>query len=148
MESADATNGAWKGGPCPRCGDDMPPRVVHCQTCRVLLNSELSEDSVEIPIFVPLPEIAVVSQATPRGHYVQCPGCQEELRIHSKYRGHNVQCKHCQTPFTYSETVTVLALYTPCPHCESELRAHVRYIGQKVACKFCGGHIELVAATK
>lgn len=121
----------------------MPARVVHCQTCRALLNSELSEDSVEVPVFVPLPEVAVVTHAKPKGHYVQCPGCHEELRINAKYRGHDVQCKHCQTPFSYGDTVTINALYTPCPHCGSELRASTRYLGQKVACKFCGGHIEL-----
>ena len=40
--------GAWQGGPCHQCGDDMPANLVHCQTCRALLNSELTEDSVEI----------------------------------------------------------------------------------------------------
>ena len=69
--------GAWQGGPCPKCGDDMPANVVHCMTCRALLNTELTEDSVEIPAFVPLPEIREMKTAKARGHFVRCGGCQE-----------------------------------------------------------------------
>lgn len=29
-----AMSGEWPGGPCPQCGDDMPAKVIHCQTCR------------------------------------------------------------------------------------------------------------------
>jgi Zn finger protein HypA/HybF involved in hydrogenase expression len=121
----------------------MPPRVIHCQSCRALLNSELSEDSIEIPAFVPLPEIAVIAAASAKGHYVLCPGCNEELRIHSKYKGLKVQCKHCNVPFTYRDTVIVKAFYTPCPHCKNELRADPKYMGHKVVCKHCDGHIQL-----
>ncbi|MFN9718251.1 MAG: hypothetical protein ACK58L_06115 [Planctomycetota bacterium] len=136
-------NGAWPGGPCPQCGEDMPAKVIHCQSCRALLNSELTEDSIEIPPFVPLPELSVIAAAAPTGHYVLCPGCQEELRIHRKYKGLKVQCKHCNVPFTYRDTVTVKAFYTPCPHCKNELRASPRYMGHKVVCKHCSGHIQL-----
>lgn len=139
-------NGAWPGGPCPQCGDDMPAKLVHCRSCRALLNSELSEDSVEIPMFSPLPEIAVIAAVSPKGHYVLCPGCKEELRIHTKYHGLKVQCKHCSQPFTYNAAVEVNAFYTPCPHCSSELRAAVKYMGHKVVCKHCSGHIQLMPA--
>jgi len=122
----------------------MPARVVHCRTCRHLLNTELTEDSVEIPHFVPLPEIAVIAAAPPRGHYVECPGCHQELRIHVKYRGQRVQCKHCEQQFRYDDSVAVRAMYTQCPHCQNEIRASAKYIGRKAACKYCGGHIELV----
>ena len=141
-------NGAWLGGPCPQCGDEMPPRVVHCQTCRALLNSELSEDSVEIPPFVPLPELAVIAAASPQGHYVICPGCNEELRIHLKYKGMKVQCKHCSQSFTYGLEVSIKAFYTPCPHCKNELRAATKYMGYKVVCKHCSGHIQLMGEGK
>ncbi len=70
-------NGAWPGGPCPQCGDEMPARVIHCRTCRTLLNRELTEDSVEIPVFMPLPEIAKVSEGGAGGHYVECPGARK-----------------------------------------------------------------------
>ncbi len=140
--------GAWPGGPCPQCGEDMPARVVHCRTCRALLNSELSEDSVEIPQFVPLPEILVIVAASPKGHYVLCPGCKEELRIHTKYKGLKVQCKHCSKSFNYDTGVVVKAFYTPCPHCSSELRAAPKYMGYKVVCKHCSGHIQLMPETK
>lgn len=122
----------------------MPARVVHCRTCRALLNSELTEDSIEIPQFVPLPEISMLVAATPKGHYVVCPGCQQELRIHSKYRGQRVQCKHCEQPFRYDQSVVRKAMYTACPHCSNELRADIKYLDAKVACKFCGGHIHLI----
>ncbi len=139
-------NGAWPGGPCPQCGDDMPARVVHCRTCRALLNSELTEDSVEIPVFVPLTVIEAIAAAPPKGHYVECPGCHEELRIHVKYLNQKVRCKHCDKPFRYDDTVTVLAMYTQCPHCKNEIRASSKHIGTRAACKFCGGHIELLPA--
>ena len=138
-------NGAWPGGPCPQCGDDMPPRVVHCRTCRALLNSELTEDSIEMPTFVPLPELAVIAAASPKGHYVVCPGCKEELRIHAKYKGAKVQCKHCHQPFAYDSTVAIKAAYMPCPHCKEEIRAGIKYMGYKVVCKHCSGHIQLLA---
>lgn len=137
-------NGAWPGGPCPQCGDHMPARVVHCRSCRTLLNSELTEDSVEIPPFVPLPELSVIAAASPKGHYVKCPGCNEELRIHTKYRNMKVQCKHCNVPFTYSPLVEIKAFYAQCPHCKNELRAGMKYIGNKVVCKHCEGHIQLL----
>lgn len=140
-------SGAWPGGPCPQCGEDMPARVVHCRTCRALLNNELTEDSVEIPLFIPLPELDVVAAAPPKGHYVVCPGCEEELRIHVKYKDQRVQCKHCQKPFRYDATVKVNAMYTQCPHCKNEIRASARYIGSKVGCRFCGGHLELLKTT-
>ena len=139
-------NGAWQGGPCPQCGDDMPARVVHCRTCRALLNSELTEDSVEIPQFVPLPELAVIAAAPPKGHYVKCPGCHEELRIHTKYKNQKVQCKHCEVPFKYDDSIRVVAMYTQCPHCARELRASTKHVGAKVGCRFCNGHIQLLPA--
>ncbi len=136
--------GAWPGGSCPQCGDEMPPLLIHCRTCRALLNSELTEDSVEMPTFVPLPEISVIAAAPPKGHYVLCPGCQQELRIHVKYRGQRVACKHCNQPFQYDDSVTVTAMYTQCPHCQNELRASAKHIGTRVGCRFCSGHIELL----
>ncbi len=140
-------NGAWPGGSCPQCGDQMPARIVHCRSCRALLNSELSEDSIEIPQFVPLPELAVIAAASPKGHYVSCPGCHQELRIHAKYRNMKVQCKHCNIPFTYSPTVVINAFYAQCPHCQEELRASMKYVGHKVVCKHCAGHIQLLPET-
>ncbi|MEZ6039182.1 MAG: hypothetical protein R3C20_01660 [Planctomycetaceae bacterium] len=122
----------------------MPARVVHCRTCRALLNSELTEDSVEIPKFVPLPELVVIAAAPPRGHYVECPGCHEELRIHVKYQGQKVQCKHCEQAFRYDDSVKIIAMYTQCPHCAKELRAAMKHVGTRVGCRFCAGHIELL----
>ena len=51
----------WPGGPCPSCGEEMPERLIHCRTCRTLLNTDLDPDSVEIPAFVPLQEIETVA---------------------------------------------------------------------------------------
>jgi predicted nucleic acid-binding Zn ribbon protein len=121
----------------------MPANLVHCQTCRTLLNHELSEDSIETPEFVPLRELNDDPIAVVRGHYIECPGCSAELRVHQKYAGIAVQCRHCKHPFTYNEQVTQKAIFTPCPHCSEELRASVKYLGQKVACRFCNGAIQL-----
>ena len=95
-------------------------------------------------MFIPLPELAVIAAASPKGHYVSCPGCKEELRIHTKYRNLKVQCKHCNKPFTYSPLVVINAFYAQCPHCKNELRAAMKYIGNKVVCKHCDGHIQLL----
>ncbi len=131
--------GAWPGGPCHQCGDEMPANLVHCQTCRALLNSELSDDSVEIPTFVPLKEIESAQIVPRQGHYVLCPGCQEELKIHAKYQNATVACRFCDHSFTYDSSVTVTALYSNCPHCSKQLRASTKYMGQCVACRFCSG---------
>ena len=136
-------NGAWEGGPCPQCGDDMPARLVHCRSCRAMLNSELSDDSIVIPEFFPLPEVSELPVARPRGSYVTCPGCSEDLRIHRKYQGLKVQCKHCERTFLFGPQSAVTAVYMPCPHCQRELRASLKYLGSKVSCLHCSGHLEL-----
>ena len=140
---SDGVQGAWQGGPCPVCGEDMPANVVHCIKCRHLLNSALSDESVEIPKFKPLPEIVEMKLARTRGHYVRCSGCSEELRINAKYFGAHVQCRHCDKAFSYNKDVPRIALYTKCPHCSEEIRASIKYAGQQVACRFCRGPLEL-----
>lgn len=142
-EGPRGVHGAWRGGACPQCGDQMPANVVHCRTCRALLNSELSDDSVEIPEFVPLPEIPEIQSLSARGHYVSCPGCREELRINRKYFGAVVQCRFCEQQFSYDSSVRPEAMYADCPHCSEQLRADVKYLGQKVACRFCNGPLHL-----
>jgi len=138
---------AWPGGPCPSCGEEMPPQLVHCQLCRALLNPELESDSVEIPAFIPLQEISAMVEIELKGYYVNCPHCRDELRINRKYVGKNVQCKHCSGTFLLDvsgDGVTVKAFFAPCPHCNDELRAAPKYMGEKVACKHCGGKIHFV----
>lgn len=134
---------SWPGGPCPQCGDDMPERLIHCQTCRALLNAELQADSVEIPQFIPLQEVETMVQMVASGKYVKCGSCQKELRIHNKYMSHEVQCKFCKSPFRYDNSVSVVAHYGSCPHCEREIRAALKYAGMQVACKHCNGKIQL-----
>lgn len=125
----------------------MPAALVHCQSCRALLNPDLQADSVEIPEFVPLQEIATMIEVEPRGHYVACPQCQDELRISAKYLGCGVQCKFCGCKFTHDyPSPRLKAFYARCPHCESEIRAAMKYLGMKVACKHCGGHLHCVVA--
>ena len=138
---------AWPGGPCPECGEEMPPALVRCRNCRTLLNPDLEVDSVELPEFVPLPEIAAMIEVEPQGFFVACPNCREELRIGRKYGGKRVQCKFCSAPFifnTSSGVPEVTGFFSQCPHCQQELRGSTRYVGAKVACKHCGGHIHLV----
>lgn len=137
---------AWPGGPCPDCGDEMPPRVLRCRTCGALLNSDLQPAPVEAPEFVQLPEITAVSDLTPRGYFVGCPNCEQELRIAAKYLGSQVQCKFCTAPFVFTlenATIRQIALYGDCPHCHQELRIAMKYAGKKVACKLCNGAIRV-----
>ena len=143
MSLKDGISGAWQGGPCPQCGDDMPANVVHCMTCRAMLNSHLKDDSVEMPKFEPLPEIRIMKTAKARGHYVRCGGCGEELRINSKYIGARVSCRHCDFTFAYDDEVERIAMYSTCPHCSEELRASTKFIDQNVACRFCEGALRL-----
>lgn len=138
---------AWPGGPCPQCGEDMPENLIHCYNCRSLLNPDLQPDSVEVPKFIPLREIATMIEVEPVGLYVTCPACHKELRIHGKYVGQRVACKHCSKAFVLEPDrngVEIAGLYTQCPHCSEELRIARKYLGQKVACKHCGGHIHFV----
>lgn len=139
-----AIHGAWQGGPCPKCGDDMPANVVHCMTCRAMLNSALSDDTIEVPQFVPLREIGEEeAKAVACGHYVRCGGCSEELRINAKYLGASVQCRHCEHTFTYDDSSQKIAMFSNCPHCEKEIRAGIKYVGHTVACRFCNGVLKL-----
>jgi Zn-finger nucleic acid-binding protein len=136
----------WLGGPCHVCGEDMPARLVHCRSCRALLNSDLEEDSIEIPLFVPMQELDCKAEMTPRGIFVACPHCEEELRINVKYAGEMVGCKHCEGRFLIDLTNPVFhvkAYYGDCPHCTKELRISKKYMGIEVACKFCGGKLKL-----
>lgn len=141
---------AWPGGECPDCGEYMPAKLIHCRTCRALLNEDLVADSVVIPEFVPLQEISAMVDVKARGYYVRCPKCKRELRISRKYVGQNVVCKHCETKFLLDLSagdVKTNAFYATCPHCDQELRASPKYAGENVACKRCSGQIHFVEAT-
>ncbi|MEX0728939.1 MAG: hypothetical protein WD065_21875 [Planctomycetaceae bacterium] len=137
---------AWPGGPCPICSEFMPENLVHCQSCRALLNPDLVQDSVELPAFQPLQEIAVMIDVVPEGVFVKCPKCNESLRINKKYIGQNIQCKLCKHPFELDLSdpkFESFSVFAKCPHCEKELRAGEKYLGSKVACKYCHGKIKL-----
>ncbi len=138
---------AWPGGHCPDCNDQMPPLLIHCQSCGALLNTDLRPKPVELPEFVPLQEVESMIDTRPLGYYVSCPHCRQELRIHSKYVGQRVQCKYCRKPFLFSfdnGQLKRIAFYTDCPHCNKEIRAADKYMGAKVACKFCSGALQFV----
>jgi hypothetical protein len=125
----------------------MPPRLIHCQTCGALLNSDLQPPEVELPEFVPLQEVASMLDVKPVGFYIGCPHCSRELRIHGKYRGERGQCKFCRKPFDFSSDTTGLAqiaFYAQCPHCQKEIRAAQKYMGARVACKLCEGPLHFV----
>ncbi len=125
----------------------MPPNLIHCFNCRTLLNTDLDSDSVEIPKFTPLQEIAAMEDVIPAGYFVVCPHCREELRIARKYLGQWVACKHCRGQFhfeTESGGSQTRAFFAKCPGCDEELRASPKYLGQKVVCKHCGGNLRFV----
>lgn len=140
---------AWPGGPCPNCGEDVPANIVSCRNCRTLLNTDLQRDSVEIPAFVPLEEVGVLIDLVPKGAWLPCPNCQQELKIAFKYFGRKVQCKHCEKSFrprAESRAIRAADVYARCPHCDESLRFNRKYVGQKVACKFCSGRLRIVAS--
>lgn len=137
----------WTGGPCPACGEWMPPMQVRCRECRQLLNPELSADSVEIPEFFPLQELDSMIEIAPKGIFTSCSQCKQELKIAYKYLGERVQCKFCQAPFRLESTspkVRQADVYSSCPHCEQQLRFAQKYLGVKVACRFCNGKLQVL----
>jgi hypothetical protein len=137
--------GAWPGGNCPECGDQMPARVIRCATCRALLNSDLAIKPIIPPEFVPLPEISATTDVPLKGVYVSCPACTRELRVGSQFIGQRVQCRFCDHEFDLNRDVMpVEAGYAQCPHCTQELRAAKRFFGVKVSCRFCQGSIRLI----
>ncbi len=138
---------AWPGGPCPQCGEEMPENLIHCQSCRALLNEELETDSVEIPEFIPLAEINCMMEVKAKGYYVLCPHCTQELRVNVKYLGLRVSCKICQAHYDLdlgNRDLEVVAFFANCPECNEELRVSQKYMGQKVACKHCHARIHFV----
>ena len=138
---------AWPGGPCPKCGEEMPENLIHCQKCRALLNEELDRSSAEIPEFIPLQEIATMVEVEAAGYLVECPNCERELRINKKYKSETVACKFCTGQFVLDvggSAIRTVAFYTNCPHCSEELRIANKYMGMNVACKLCGGKIHFV----
>jgi hypothetical protein len=121
--------------------------MVHCRKCRTLLNPELRQDSVEVPVFIPLRELDAMVELTPQGVFVGCPKCAKELRINRKYMGQRVQCKFCEADFRLdpaSPSIVNADVYSKCPHCEQELRFAKKYVGMKVACRFCKGKLHVL----
>lgn len=135
---------AWPGGPCPNCGEEMPEAMVRCRNCRALLNTDLEVNSVEVPEFVPLPELDSMAEIEPFGLFFHCPKCDKELKIALKYLGERVACKFCRADFRLDPALTAVRqadVYSKCPHCAKDLRFDPKYVGQKVACRFCGGKL-------
>lgn len=138
---------AWPGGPCPHCGEEMPPNMIHCRICRTLLNLELEKESVEIPVFIPLQEVESLVEITPVGLFVECANCHQELKINRKYLGQRVECKFCASDFRLDPNAPAIAdadSYAVCPHCNETLRFARKYLGNKVACRFCQGRVHIL----
>ena len=144
---------AWPGGPCPDCGEEMPPNLLRCQSCRAWLNPDLTRPEPTAPESFHLPELEAGTVSHPvakaAGHYVICPACRRELRIADRYVGQSVACKFCSESFTVDVSPDAepprVAFYLNCPHCTQEIRASSRYAGQKVVCKHCDGRLEIDA---
>ncbi|MFN0051467.1 MAG: hypothetical protein ACKV0T_04705 [Planctomycetales bacterium] len=137
----------WPGGPCPECGEDMPEKLIHCFSCRALLNTDLDPDSVEIPEFVPLKEIEPLVELERRGYYLSCPHCTRELRVNARFLGQSVSCKQCNGAFVLDfkdEAIRKTGVYVRCPQCQGRLRMSLKYVGLKVACKECGGRLKVI----
>lgn len=124
----------------------MPPALIHCRTCRTLLNPELEHDSVEIPEFVPLQELDAHVELELRGYYISCPTCSRELRINARYQGKKVTCKQCEGKFKFDFTnpaIQRIGVYVYCPHCNERLRLADKYVGVNVTCKNCSGRLKV-----
>ena len=135
---------AWTGGPCPNCGDDVPPKVLRCPACRTLLDPELSHHEFRPPSFAELPELDAADHVRPKAELTRCPTCDEALRVALKYAGVAVACKKCGGTLTPGEPAARVSWLADCPHCAEEIRVAVKYAGQKVSCKFCGGELRVV----
>jgi hypothetical protein len=137
----------WLGGPCPDCGEEMPPNLIRCVNCRRFLNEDLEHESVEIPPFKPLPELESYTEAQARGYYVGCPHCRKQLRINARYVGKRLNCKKCEQTFTMDLSdpkVKNLGFYLDCPNCAERLKVAQKYAGQKVICKFCSNMLQFI----
>lgn len=110
-----------------------------------MLNTDLESDSIEIPEFVPLQEIAAEARVPVRGYFLGCPSCDRELRINARFDGKKVSCKHCAKGFRFQSdrvgSTDPLAVYVYCPHCRERLRMASKYVGVKVRCKHCSGQL-------
>ena len=129
----------------------MPKQLVHCRSCRALLNADLESDSVEIPAFVPLQEIDSCVEVAPRGFYISCPLCDRELKINGRYVGRTVECISCNQSFQFSFTdpkIEKTGFYCDCPHCTKRLRLATNLAGKKVARKYCLGRVRIVEDAK
>lgn len=138
---------SWPGGPCPDCGEDMPPNLIRCVNCRTLLNQDLELESVEIPPFEPLQELESYVEAKPRGYYVGCPHCKKQLRINAQYVGKRLNCKKCHKTFKLDlsdPAIINIGFYLDCPHCDERLKVAHKYAGRRVVCKFCSSMLQFV----
>ncbi len=144
---------AWDGGECPECGTYMPANLIHCQSCRARLNLDLAEIHVEIPDFVPLPELNMGSE--PRGEFspteedsppaLRSPaiGGREAARaLPSTTDGPGDDAD--QGDMHSALIVPVLGVFVPCPHCAAELKVSRELIGQRVACRHCDAPFDLL----
>ena len=132
---------AWPGGPCPKCGAEMPANVVRCRECREILNATLTAPApVPTPEYAPLPEVTVCPSSEIEGVYLACPVCDRTLRIHRQFRDKQVRCNFCEASFLLDlaqSVIEIQAYYASCPHCQKELKASEKYLGNAVECKFC-----------
>lgn len=86
-------------------------------------------------------------EMSPRGVYLACPHCQQDLRINTRYAGQMVSCKHCSGRFLIdlsNPTMVTKAYYGDCPHCNKEIRIGKKYVNVEVVCKFCDGKLKLI----
>lgn len=83
----------------------------------------------------------------PRGYFIGCPHCEQELRIAAKYVGQLVGCRFCESQFQVNlanPAIRRVAVYADCPRCGKELRAAVKYLGKPVGCKSCSAPLRFV----
>ncbi|MDA1015218.1 MAG: STAS domain-containing protein, partial [Planctomycetota bacterium] len=135
---------AWPGGPCPKCGVDMPENQIRCSDCRTLLNTDLQVKEIAAASFSPLGELQSVAEFAPRSFSLNCPSCDGRIRLPASSRRRDVCCELCQHEFRFELThVRFTEITGNCPHCRVAQSISPNDLGETVACDKCGGRISL-----
>lgn len=140
---------AWPGGPCPNCGEHVLEKVIHCVSCRTLLNPDLDSPDVDLPVFEPLKELKSPIEFSPTSYTFACPHCARKLHALASNRGRRGTCKSCNGRIEVElSKVEVSSFNGICPHCDVSLQNPGKYAGRVVACKSCDAQISRLHLAK
>jgi|GEM_PF-4223089 len=128
----------------------MPARQIHCRLCLALLCDKTDASDLWERKYVPqlsgvhrappLRELDSSCSIEPFAYVIECPDCNQRLRIQAKRVGRPFSCISCrQTAPTFEpQHAKLVAVYIQCGGCERELRISGRHLEKKFACSDCG----------